>query len=40
MFGIDESMQNLLVVLFEDENQEKFKSIQNIIDGDITGSEI
>merc|ERR1712020_403206 len=36
MFGIDETMQDLLVVLFEDENQEKFKSIQNIIDGDIT----
>jgi len=36
LFGIDESIKDLIVVLFQDESQEKFKSMQDIIDGDVT----
>ena len=33
IFGIDKSVKDLIVVVFQDESQEKIKIIQDLIDG-------
>ena len=35
IFGIDKSVKDLIVVVFQDESQEKIQKIQDLIDGDL-----
>ena len=35
IFGIDKSVTDLIVVVFQDESQEKIQKIQDLIDGDL-----
>ena len=35
IFGIDDSVKDLIVVVFQDENEEKINAIQDIINGEL-----